>query len=359
MFRSSIVVTMLLLAAGCRSGGETRPAPAPAPAATAGVTPDRKAVVARLDGETISAGEVDDRVKGGLIRAEVEYRETSHKLRTQGLEEIINERLVAKKAKAENLTPDAYIERELKARVKPPTDAELRALYDQAKASGQELPPFDVIRPEIVRYVADKKAQDALEEIHGKLREEAKIESLLPALELPRVAVDSKGPSFGAENAAVTIVAFSDYECPFCKQAEPAVKQIVEAYPGKVRVVYREFPLPNHRHAQKASEAALCAGDQGKYWQMNEKLFANQHALEVAQLKEYARAVGLDQAAFDKCLDGSSKAAEIDASIKAGDEAGVSGTPSFFINGRPLSGAASFDRFKEIIDAELASGSKP
>ena len=359
MFTHKLSLPVLLLLASCRSGNEARPAVAAVAATAAPVTADRQAVVARLDGEPIHAGDVDDRVKGGLIRAEVEYRESTHKLRAQGLEELVDQRLAERKAKAEGLTREAYVEREVKALVKDPTDGEMRALYEQAKARGQELPPFEVVRPEITRFITERKTQEALEQVHVKLRESAKLESLLPALQLPRVDVDTKGPSLGADGAAVTIVAFSDYECPYCKQADPAVKQIVEAYPGKVRLVFREFPLPNHRHAQKASEAALCAGDQGKYWQMNEKLFANQEALEVAKLKEYARAVGLEQTAFDKCLDGGAKAKDIEASMKAGEDAGVSGTPSFFINGRPLSGAASFDRLKEIIDAELASGAKP
>jgi protein-disulfide isomerase len=129
----------------------------------------------------------------------------------------------------------------------------------------------------------------------------------------------------------------------------------MDQYKGKVRLVYRQFPLAMHEHAQKASEAALCAQDQGKYWEMHEKLFENQRALAVADLKGYAKALALDAAAFEKCLDTGAKAKEVAASQKAGEEAGVSGTPAFFINGRPLFGAQPAQRFKEVIDAELAS----
>lgn len=366
MSKLIIVPTLLTLGAlgsvttACRSGNDARPAsPASRDAMTSSAAPtSRDTVVARLDGETINAGEMDDRVKGGLIRAEVEYRESSHKLRSGALDDIINERLVAKKAKAEGLTADAYMQREVKARVTPPSDEELRALYDQAKAAGQQLPPFDVVKPQIVRYVADQKAQEAVADIHGKLRSEAKLETLLPPLELPRIPVDTNGPTLGKPESPVTIVVFSDYECPYCKQAEPALKQIVQAYDGKVKLVFREFPLPSHPHAQKASEAALCAHDQGKYWQMSEKMFENQRGLEVASLKEYARGIGLDQASFDKCLDDGAKGKEVAASLKAGEDAGVAGTPSLFINGRPITGAASYDNLKELVDAELASTAK-
>jgi protein-disulfide isomerase len=167
--------------------------------------------------------------------------------------------------------------------------------------------------------------------------------------------VAAEGPAMGEEKAPVTIVEFSDYQCPFCSRAEDTVKKVLDSYKGKVRLVFRDYPLPFHPQAQKASEAAHCAGDQGKYWQMHEKLFANQSALGVPQLKDHAKGLGLDAAKFDKCLDSGEKAKIVETSKKAGDEAGVNGTPAFFINGRPLSGAREFEKFKEIIDYELAN----
>jgi protein-disulfide isomerase len=343
------LAALLVLVASCKSGGAAAPAPAP----TASGSAEPSTVVARIDGQEIRAGEVDAMVRGGLIRAEVQYHEQRYELRKQALDEIIDERLVQKKAKAEGLDADKLIERDVHGKVSPATDAELRTVYDQAKQSGEELPPFDVIKPEVARFVRQQRLREALDAYHQKLRAEAKIETSLPPPVLPRVAVEAVGPTLGAADAPVTIIAFSDYECPFCRRAEPAVKSVVEAYGDKVRLVYREYPLPNHRFAQKASEAALCAHDQGKYWQMQEKLFANQDELGVPKLKDYARAVGLDAARFDACLDRGDKAGAIEASMEAGDEAGVAGTPAFFINGRPLFGAATFEKFKEVIDAEL------
>ena len=191
-----------------------------------------------------------------------------------------------------------------------------------------------------------------------KLRAEAKVETLLPPLLLPKIEVAATGPSRGPAKAPVTIVEFSDFECPYCVRAEEAVKQVLAAYPDKVRLVYRDYPLPIHARAQKASEAALCAGDQGKYWEMHEKLFANHKELEIDKLKQHAKDLALDAARFGKCLDSGEKATVVEASKKAGEEAGVTGTPAFFINGRPLTGAQPFEKFKEIIDHELrASGS--
>ena len=181
------------------------------------------------------------------------------------------------------------------------------------------------------------------------------IEILLPAYEPPKVAVEAVGPSKGPESAKITIVEFSDFECPFCVRAEPTVKQLLEAYPGKIKLVYRDFPLPMHPHAPKAAEAAHCAGDQGKYWEMHEMLFANSQKLAVADLKGYAKDLKLDQAKFDKCLYSNEKAPVVEKNRKAGAEAGVSGTPAFFINGRSLSGAQPLDAFKKIVDEELAA----
>jgi protein-disulfide isomerase len=125
-------------------------------------------------------------------------------------------------------------------------------------------------------------------------------------------------------------------------------------YAGKVRLVFRNFPLPFHSKAPKAAEAGLCANEQGKFWEMHDQMFGNQQALSPDDLKASAKKLGLDSAKFDSCLDSSKYAAQVKKDAEAGKEAGVSGTPAFFINGRMISGAQPFEKFKEIIDQELA-----
>jgi protein-disulfide isomerase len=317
----------------------------------------RAAIIARIDGETITQRELDDKLKGRLQMAEAEYKEKVHELRADALDQMIDDRLVARKAKAAGLEPEAFLDREVVKKVQLPTDAELRGLYEQAKESGRELPPFDDIKSEIAKFIKDKKVEQAMQAYRDKLRGEAKIENLLPAADLPRVEVAAVGPTRGPAGAPVTIIEFSDFQCPYCGRAEPTMRKILDKYPGKVRLVYRDFPLPGHDNAPKAAEAAHCAEDQGKYWEMHDKLFDRQRELEVASLKTYARDVGLDGAKFDACLDGGAKSKDVDASARAGSDIGVHSTPSFFINGRPLSGALPFETFQEIIDAEL-SGAK-
>src|SRR5262249_35102670 len=232
----------------------------------------RTAIVARIDGDAITQRELEDSLRGRLQMAEAEYKEKVHDLKSDGLEQMIDDRLVARKAKAAGITPDALLEREVVQKVQLPTDAELRALYDQAKESGRELPPFDAIKAEIARFIKEKKIEQATQTYRDKLRAEAKIENLLPAPDLPRVDVAPDGPARGAAAAPATIVEFSDFQCPYCGRAEPTMKRILDAYKGKVRIVHKDFPLPGHDNAPKAAEAARCASDQGKFWEMHDKM---------------------------------------------------------------------------------------
>ena len=161
----------------------------------------------------------------------------------------------------------------------------------------------------------------------------------------------------GEENAPVTIVEFSDFECPFCArfytQTLPALEQQY-INTGKVKFVYRDFPLSFHQNAQKAAEAAECAGDQGDFWGMHDKIFENQQSLDINSLKQWALDIGLDSAQFNSCLDNSKFAGEVNADFSQGESYGITGTPAFFINGIKLVGAQPLSAFKQIIDQELA-----
>jgi protein-disulfide isomerase len=355
-----VLVSAGAFLAACHSAPPAASGNQPLAMASSTPTPstDRSAVVAKIDGEAVTAGDLDESVKGPLIRTDVEYLEKRQQLRSDGLEALINKRLIDKKAKAAGQPAEAFLEKEVFAKVQLPSDEEEKALYDQAVANGKELPPFAQVKDEIAQFVGARKREAALKAYTDGLRKEAKVETMLPPPVVPKIAVEAVGPSKGDANAPITIVEFSDYQCPFCGRAEPTVKAIVDQYKGKVRLVYREYPLPMHEYAQKASEAALCADEQGKFWEMHEKLFENQSALTIENLKSYAKGLALDTAKFDKCLDGGDKAKSVQASLKAGEDVGVSGTPAFFINGRPLFGAVPAERFKEIIDAELADGQK-
>jgi protein-disulfide isomerase len=180
-------------------------------------------------------------------------------------------------------------------------------------------------------------------------------------LDPPRqeVAVAANDPVKGPANAPITIIEFSDYQCPFCRRAEPTVQQVLAEYEGKVRFVFRHFPLDRiHPQARGASEAAACAAEQGKFWEYHAELFAEGVQLDRAGLDAAAAKTGLDAAAFKDCVDTRKTQALVEADLKAGEAAGVSGTPAFFINGIPLRGALPLDDFKKVIDEELAEKAK-
>jgi len=161
--------------------------------------------------------------------------------------------------------------------------------------------------------------------------------------------------STGPKNAKVTLIEVSDFQCPYCERHVPTMEQIMKDYAGKVRRVWINFPLTSiHPYAMKAAEASECAGEQGKFWEMHGKIFANQSAITVDDLKGYASDLGLDTSKFDSCLDDSKYASKIQEQMAAAQAAGVTGTPGTFVNGELVKGAYPFDTFKQLIDAELA-----
>ncbi len=146
---------------------------------------------------------------------------------------------------------------------------------------------------------------------------------------------------------------FSDFQCPYCARARHTLDRVRETYSDRVRTVYRDFPLPMHPEAAKAAEAGACAGEQGKFWEMHDRIFDNQARLLVPDLKRYAGELGLDTRAFEQCLDSGRHAPDWQRDLEEGARYGVSATPAFFINGRPLVGAVPFENFAQVIDDEL------
>lgn len=158
----------------------------------------------------------------------------------------------------------------------------------------------------------------------------------------------------GSPDAPITIVEFADFQCSYCQAVQPALKQILDKYQGKVRIGFRDFPLRQiHPQAQSAAEAARCAAEEGKFWPYHDLLYANQAKLDAASLSDYARMAELDTAQFDACLASGRFRPQIESDLQSGAMAGVSGTPAFFINGMMLSGAQPASAFEAIIDGEL------
>src|SRR5580704_6988582 len=176
--------------------------------------------------------------------------------------------------------------------------------------------------------------------------------------DVERFRVPLEGPSKGPVTAKVNIVEFSDFQCPFCSRVVPTIEKIEKDYPTQVRIFFRHNPLPFHQNAPLAAEAAVAAEAQGKFWEMHDKMFANQQALDRAGLEKDAQEIGLDMAKFKTALDTHAGKVRVDTDLAAGKQIGVQGTPNFYIDGHNIVGAQPYEEFKKFIDEEIGRADK-
>jgi protein-disulfide isomerase len=303
-------------------------------------------VLAMIGDTPVTEAQVDEIARERLARLRAE----EYSIRKQALEEFITKALVEKEAVARGVSPEELTRREIEGKVTPVTEDQKRAVYEsmpQAFAGKSEAEAF----AQIEQNLRTVRLSDARRRFYSGLREKAGVRILL---EPPRVTVDaSTDPAQGPRDAPVTIIEFADFQCPACRGASQTMRRLQERYAGKLRVVFRDFPLAMHKQAPKAAEAGECANEQGKFWEMHDKLFENQNALQVADLKQRAAELGLDGGRFTACLDSGKYATEWQQDMNDGRRYGVSATPTFFINGRLVQGGRP-ESLTEIIEEELA-----
>ncbi|HEU4869374.1 MAG TPA: thioredoxin domain-containing protein [Pyrinomonadaceae bacterium] len=304
---------------------------------------DRALVLATIKGEKITSGDVED----SLLPLIFDVQQQVYKLRKDELELSINDALLVQEAQKRQITTNALLDAEVKP--KPVTDQQAQAFYDQNKerVSGDFAQTKDAIR----QYLEQIEVRQAERAFVEKLRAAATIQTFLVAPESPVFKISTTDqPSLGKADAPVTIVAFTDYQCPSCAAMHPELERLVKEYGDKVRLVTRDFPLSQHTEAFKAAEAAEAARDQGKYWEYIQILLRNQSALTVDKLKGYASELALDRARFDSALDSGKFAESVQRDIEDGMKLGINGTPTIFINGRRVS-AKGYDELKAIVDS--------
>jgi len=314
-------------------------------------------VVAEVGGRKITLKEIEDRWQQDDPAERQRVTQLLYQHRRNHLDQVVGDLLIEEAAKAAGASVEDYTQAEIDKRLTPITDAEIQSVYDANRDRVQGR-PIEELRESIREFIAGNRLAQARAQLVEDLK--AKGATVRVMLDAPRldVGVAPYNASKGPADAPITIVEFSDYQCPFCARVNPTLDQVMKEYPGKVRIVFRDFPLPNHAEAPKAAEAAYCAGEQGQYWEMHDRMFANQQALGVPSLKQYAAALSLDTAQFDQCLDSGKFGSNVTADLEAGRALGVTSTPMLFINGRPVVGAQPFDYFKGIIDEELARTSR-
>lgn len=276
-----------------------------------------------------------------------------YEARRQVLDELIGEYVIDREATKRGLTADKFVQAETATTIKPVEDAELQAWYkDNSGRVGNA--PFEQVKNPIRAFLQQERRQTAVLGLVERLRAQ---HSITISLDPPRMTIEvaEDDPTLGPAGAPVQIVEYSDFQCPFCARVTPTLTRVRQIYGDKVRLAFKDLPLDNHAQAFKAAEAGHCAHEQGKFWPYHDVLFAKQReGLGVDQLKKYASELGLEASAFETCLDQGKFADLVRQDLKSAQGLGVTATPTFFINGRPLSGAQPFEAFKRMIDEELA-----
>ena len=308
---------------------------------------DSGPVLAEIGSHKITQQEVDSKIKMQLYNA-----------RKEAVDQLVDDYLLQQAAKKEKLSVSDYIKREVDDKVVAEVnDATAKKFYDDNKNKIPALKTagsYDKIKDRLIAALRQRDAQQQHEQLLARLRKDSDAKILL---EPPRINVNLSAaghPALGPKNAPVTMIEFGDFQCPFCKRSEDAVKAVHEKYGDKVRLVFMDFPLSFHPHAMPAANAARCAGAQDKFWQYHDALFADQSKLEPADLKATAKTLGLDTAKFNACFDKNQYSQAIQKDLDEGHKLNVTGTPTFFIDGREIVGAEPTENFETIIDEELA-----
>jgi protein-disulfide isomerase len=305
-------------------------------------------IVATVNGRAISEGELNAVVEGELRQ----LRRQEYETKRGALETLINRRLVEAEAASRGTTPEKLLAEEVEAKAPAPSDAEIEAFYQVQKERINR--PLETVRMQIRQLLRQTRLQAAQDEFYRSLRQKAKVEVLLRP---PKVEVSYDPARVRGDAAApITIVEFSDFQCTFCQRVQPTLLEVLAKYKGKVNLAYRDFPLAQiHPRAHKAAQASRCALEQGRFWEYHDILYANIERLADDDLAGYAAKAGLDGLKFASCLKSDKYAAAVDEDARAAQNAGLTGTPGFVVNGTVLEGAQPVSAFVETIESELAA----
>ncbi|MDX6692608.1 MAG: hypothetical protein QOF02_211 [Blastocatellia bacterium] len=313
---------------------------------------ERARVLATVNGEQITSGDIENSLRPLIFSVQ----EQVYTLRRIDVDLKINDTLLEQEAQKRKITTIALLDAEVTTKSKPVTEAEARLFYDQNK---QQLNgEFEPLKPRLIKYLQQQQARDAQLAFAEQLRRAAVIQTFLTPPEPPvyDIATDDQ-PSLGSQSAPVTIVEFTDYQCPVCAAAQPSIERVMKEYEGKARLVVRDFPLEQHANAYQAALAAEAAREQGKYWEYVALLLRNQEKLGTPALKDYASQLALDRQKFDAALDSKKFSDQVQRDVRDALRLGVNGTPTIYVNGRRVS-ENTYESLKAAMDAALKAPSK-
>jgi protein-disulfide isomerase len=321
----------------------------PPPATTA----DRARVLATINGKNITSGDLED----DLLPLVSQVQQQVYILRKNDVDRKINDILLSQEAQKRGVTERALLDSEITSKVTVITEAQALDFYNKNKERIAQ--DFATVKYQLIQYMQDQEQQKLEGAFVERLRNAASVQTFLtpPAVPVFKIATDDQ-PEKGNPNASVTLIEFTDYQCPSCAAEQPILERIITEYGDRVRFVVRDFPLQMHADALKAAEAAEAAREQGKYWDFTAILFRNQSQLKPEMLKQYAGVLGLDRAKFDAALDSGKFADKVQRDLADGQRVGVNSTPTIFVNGRRV-GDNSYESLKAALDAALKPQPKP
>ncbi len=305
-------------------------------------------VLATVGGVPITQAEIEQALRLPLYELEME----KYRLTKRRLDQMIVERLLARAAAAQGQSVSAFVSAAVQGDIAAITleDVESRRRATPGQPTGDEERARLDARNALVR----ERARSALQDLVERLSREAGVAVTVRPPDPPVMAIPiGDDPAWGPPTAPVTIVEFADFECPVCKENAPVLRELRELYKDQIRFVYRDFPLSSHPLARPAAEAAHCAHEQGQFWAYHDALFTQAPDLKPSGYAALAGRLGLNQAEFTSCLDGPRAKAAVARDLAEAQGLGLSGTPTFFINGRYLSGFQSLEALRQHVDREL------
>ena len=307
--------------------------------------PGSDPVVVEINGAALTLGDLERTFPKALFQARTTYYESERKT----VDDFIDDYLLRQQARQENLTVAELLQRHVNQSISPdPTEEALRVYYEGVDTTE----PYETVRGKIIDAVRERRIAKAKAAYVQSLRRSAKVVIRLAPPRAPIVM--SNTPTRGPLDARITLLEYADYECPYCQQMQPALEKLAEDFKGKLAFAYKDFPLPMHANAQKAAEASHCAELQGQYWPYHDLLVTTKQ-LDISALKSHARSLKLDVKKFDKCLETGEAADAVKAHASEAQALGLQGTPTFFVNGRYVSGTPSYERLHAVIAEELSA----
>lgn len=302
--------------------------------------------VAIVDGHTISRADLETRIQGKLLKLRTE----EYDVEFTALDQWVNDLLIAQEADRRQVSVDGLLNEEVYSKVQPVSDAEAQAVLDESRDKYAKISPEQALKS-IAASIRRRRTDNLRSALVARLRsqhpfriqlEQPRLQDLIPG-----------GHSTGPDAAPVEIVEFSDFQCPFCAKLRSALDRVRNDYGDRIRLTYKQFPLPSHPQAGAAAEASLCAAAQGKFWEMHDELFAEQRLVSEEAFAEIAKRAGLDLSSFDACLSAHDRSGELAADKADAASLGIGSTPTFFINGRMFVGSKSYEALRDIVDSEL------